>query len=129
MKNKKYIQTTKGIFSNLMHRVVYRYFYQINIEDYNKNYNEIDHINTICNHNCICNLRICSMLDNNRNPKTCENRSKACKGIKKSEKHKNTLSVISNNRPKNYKCFFCNSIKMNINNYTQWHGNGKCLFK
>ena len=78
-KNKKYIGyvnkyngyiDVSGFFSCKIHRLVYRYFYQINIEDYDINYNEIDNIDTIRNHNYICNLRIGSRKDNQNNLKT-----------------------------------------------------------
>ena len=44
-KNEEYIIIKHNIFfSKLIHRIIYRYFNQINIEDYNRNYNDICHI-------------------------------------------------------------------------------------
>ena len=75
-----YVIISTNVFSKFIHRSVYRYFFQINIEEYDRNYNEIDHINTIRNHNCICNLKCGSQTENNNNSLTCKKRSESLKG-------------------------------------------------
>jgi hypothetical protein len=132
-----YVSSSSFFFSDKIHRLVYRYFNQINIEDYDKNYNNIDHLDTIKNHNCICNLKLCSSSENNNNPITKKTHSKSMKGnlcgkgnkgIPKSEEHKQKISENRLNESKDFKCFFCDSKFMDISHYTRWHGNGKCLF-
>ena len=102
IKKNGYIEHCGFFGGSSIHRLVYRYFYQINIEKYDRNYNEIDHINTIKNHNCVCNLRCVSCNINNNN------------------------SITLN---KKKKCYFCNSVVMDYGNFQQHHSNGKCLFK
>ena len=73
-------------FSTKIHRLVYQYFNKNNsqglqdIKKYNIKINEIDHINTIRNHNCICNLNCGSRFDNNNNPLTKKKKSLSVKG-------------------------------------------------
>jgi len=123
--NRKYIYIggNSGFFSTKIHRLVYRYFYQINIEDYDRNYNEVDHFDAKKNHNCVCNLRICSSLENNNNTITRKNKSEGQKGNKKSKETKQKIrksltgrkgkkhteeSIKKMRKPrKKYKCQYC----------------------
>jgi len=86
----KYVYGTRSLFSDCMHRLVYRYFYQINIEEVNEN-NHIDHINTIKNHNCICNLRCCSRTENNNNILTKQKISNSLIGNKRAKGNKGKI--------------------------------------
>lgn len=64
VKKSGYCNSSLGI----IHSLVYYHF----IEKYTPDRKEkvIDHINTIKNHNCICNLRLCSQKDNINNKLT-----------------------------------------------------------
>ena len=108
---------------NYTHRLVAKYFLN-NGKDYDL---DTDHINTIRNHNCVCNLRICTKSQNMNNPLSIENQRKSQKGnIKKNGIKKKKSGPKIN---KIYKCYFCNSKLMDKGNFGQHHGNGKCLFK
>jgi len=113
-------------FSNCMHRLVYRYFNKINIEEVNEN-NQIDHINTIRNHNCLCNLRCCSITENNNNPLT--KKKYSIWQIGKSFTQETKKKISESKKKIKIKCYFCNSKEMYISNFGKYHGNGKCLFK
>jgi len=144
--NYVYLGGSSKFFSKLIHRLVFRYFNQINIEEVSEN-NHIDHINTIRNHNCLCNLRCCSRTENQNNLLTKNKKigknsklykkerskeikkkiSESHKGKKKTQEHKKKISE-SNKKQKIYICYFCNSVKMSKGNFNNHHGNGKCLF-
>ena len=99
-KENGYIKTS-GFFTSKIHRLVFHYFNKnkINIKNYDRKLNEIDHINTIRHHNCICNLRCCSRSENNNNILTRKKNSESrkgkitwMKGKKHSQKSKQKIS-------------------------------------
>ncbi len=59
-----HIGGSSKFFSCVISRLVYRYFFQINIENYDRKNNEVCHINGIRTHNCVCNLMIGSHKNN-----------------------------------------------------------------
>jgi len=148
-KNKKgYISGINNFFSMLVHRLVYRYFNQINIEEVNEN-NNIDHINTIRNHNCLCNLNCCNQTENMNNPLTKKKISKSMKGknhpfygkyhseeskkkisesLKGTIKSEESKQKLRKPRPKNIKCLKCNSKYYDIGNLTKYHKNCNKFF-
>jgi len=128
MKKSDYIRIggNSGFFCNMLHRIVYRYFFQINIEDYDKNYNDICHQNGIRNHNCMCNLRIDSHKNNLNDELTLKKRKICMKGKNKKPKTQETkdiLSKIAIDREKKYKCNSCNSKLMTKCSFYRHHKN------
>lgn len=104
--------TQKVYYNNqqcLIHRALADYFIPKTEEDIMKQRNVIDHIthNPIgMNVNDIRNLRWCTIAENNSFEEFKENLSKAMKGRKLSEEHKNKLSIVQLNKPKKSKTGF-----------------------
>ena len=119
--NDNYIHIT-GFFATKLHRLVYRYFNQINIEKYDRNFNEIDHINTIRNHNCICNLRCGTHTDNMNNIITMKKIKNSDKSYMKGKYKKNkkaSLGIRKIGKKKYIIRYYHKGIQYNLYFYTE----------
>ena len=85
-----YVVVSK-FYSFYVHRLVYYYFND-------KLNNHIDHINTIKNHNCICNLRCVSYKENMNNILTKQKISESHKGKIISEETRKKISESKKNQ-------------------------------